>query len=147
MRSLCPHQANLRVTEYLILHGVNLYTEIKNGSSAYSLIFAYHPHLIPFLLEHKKLEPNKTNGKFRQTPLINLIMFLGGKLYPNEKTIKIIEEGVQILLDAGADPELKNQNNKSAHSVAHEKKDTYPQFVTFMEEAIRKKHALQKSEQ
>jgi len=127
--------------KYLILNGANLHIEDKNGFSAHSRIFRFHPCLIPFLLEHKKLEPNKKN-RHGMTPLIYLMVSLWDMR--SLEYISQVQHGTKILLDLGADPELEPTKGGSAVAYAHNKQNQYPQFVTLLEDAIKKKHASQK---
>jgi hypothetical protein len=141
MAALCPVNPEPATAQYLILNGADLYLEDKNGFSAHSRIFSHHPYIIPFLVEHKKLEPNKKNGPRAQTPLINLMLYLISYNH-SQYDIQSIENGMKILFEAEADPKLEDKNNRSPLYLACLKQNQYPQFVTLLEDAIKKKHAV-----
>ncbi len=142
MIALNPSNPEPSIAKYLILNGADLHIEDTNGFSAHSIVFRSHPYLIPFLLKHKKIEPNKKNGSRALTPLINLMMQL---IYDcnSEHDIENIKQGMKILLDKGADPELKSKDNYSPLLLACKKQDRYPQFAEILEQAIAKKNATQ----
>lgn len=136
MVALSPTNPEPATAKYLILNGANLHIEDTSGSSGYSYIFQFHAYIIPFLIECNKLEPNKKSGALEQTPLINLIL---QRCY-SEHDRQVVQEGIKLLLDAGADPELEDKKKRSPLSLAREKNE-HPECITLLEEAIKKKHA------
>ena len=141
MFTLSPTTPTPEVAKYLILNGADLHLENKYGYTAYGDIFRDHPYLIPFLVEHKKLEPNKTDND--RTPLINLKLSFN-QFGASEDYVQFIEDGVKILLEAGADPELADRDGSRPLDLVRRVIAPHIKFVTLLEDAITKKHAPQK---
>lgn len=105
------------ITEDMILwlleHGA--VTETDQGSLLHLAVRGTNPTFVRTLIETYKLPVNGL-GFQQQTPLISILYFANQTSKEND-----IENQVQILLESGADPSIKDQFGKTAYDYAMSK--------------------------
>ncbi len=128
---------NTRMFSYLIEAGADINHANKNGTT---------PLMIAMTVEHTEL-----SSSFKDLPLIIELLLAQPKLAINQKNINGdtalmigIRKGsdvskLKLLLDAGADPEIQNNNGETALTIAQERGD--PRIIEMIKDAIAKKHA------
>lgn len=126
----------LSIADYLLSNGADLHMQSTSHISAYTYVFSHCPAFIPFLVQHKKLEPNRKNY-YGETPLTLLMHNLYALHFSLESrptnNRKCIRKGIKILLKAGADPHISNNKGHKPIDLAYH---TYDKEIKLLNNAM-----------